>query len=633
MIELSKTQDGFDVKLDDASIGNIILNGFLNRLASSFSDRIFKFNIIHEQILLSITKFLENINLEYIVDKEIQTIINDYRRDDFKFEQNRIEALRIKQTDPQNIEHITIPNFLPEHNLTKYQNRITAHGQLIENPSNFSIPGSGKTWSAYAHYFMLQNKPTPDNVEKLLVICPKSAFKTWESEYRYITGQEIEKFKRITGSREEREFIFQHDQDFDVFLISYHMIRNEEYLVKELIRKNRFLVILDEAHHIKDIKSRTWESVKNIAPYSFRRMILTGTPMPNSFDDIWTQFNFLYPEKNLLGSFDSFRRRVKNPNNLTRIYNELEPYWTRIGLNQLDLPELEHTDISVPMKKIQSRIYRTLVNDILARMNSTFREDRISLSDINSHISHLLMASTDPSLLRYDNQYSNQIFSPEGIPLDSLLDEYYNYEEPGKLDVLKTMITSAMNNNEKLIIWCSFVRTIQKVQKICESMGYNSDIIYGEVPQADEDDPENNREKIIEVFKNHPEHNILIANPASLSESVSLHKECHHAIYVDRTYNAAHWIQSKFRIWRYGLEHGIKTKIDVLYSENSIEQTSVIPILMAKERNLLIMLREDNINVGGLDLDYSNLSGTEAELTQDHADVIQKIRDYHNDNS
>jgi len=353
--------------------------------------------------------------------------------------------------------------------------------------------------------------------------------------------------------------------------------------------------------------------------------------MPNKFEDIWTQFNFLYPERNLLGSYDNFRRNVQNPNTLRQTYVNLEPYWTRIGLNELDLSQLEPRLIPVPMKKTQKRIYRTIANDILARANSTFRMDRSTLSDISSHITYLLMASTDPSLLRSNNQYTEEIYSPDGIPLDKLLDEYHQYEEPGKLDVLKTVIQSSMKNHEKIIIWCNFVGTIEKVQKMCETMGYNSEIVFGEIPQSDEDDPDNNREQKIERFRNDPSCNILIANPASLSESISLHRECHHAIYVDRTFNAAHWIQSKMRIWRYGLDPNIDTKIEILYSEGTIEQSNVIPSLQKKEENLLELLREDNIDVGGMEVNYRSISGSDTELEHDYADVIGKIRDYLDD--
>ena len=59
---------------------------------------------------------------------------------------------------------------------------------------------------------------------------------------------------------------------------------------------------------------------------------------------------------------------------------------------------------------------------------------------------------------------------------------------------------------------------------------------------------------------------LLVANPAACSEGISLHKACHHAIYVDRTYNAAHYLQSRDRIHRLGIPQGTETHIYILES-------------------------------------------------------------------
>ena len=62
--------------------------------------------------------------------------------------------------------------------------------------------------------------------------------------------------------------------------------------------------------------------------------------------------------------------------------------------------------------------------------------------------------------------------------------------------------------------------------------------IYGAVPADEEEDPLYNRSLLIDEFREDPNVNVLIANPATLAESVSLQRECHHAIYVDRMFKA-----------------------------------------------------------------------------------------------
>lgn len=89
----------------------------------------------------------------------------------------------------------------------------------------------------------------------------------------------------------------------------------------------------------------------------------------------------------------------------------------------------------------------------------------------------------------------------------------------------------------------------------------------GEISQAE-------REITISKFNdpNNSEFSVVIANPFSVAESISLHKGCHNAIYLERDYNASNFIQSKDRIHRVGLPENIETNYYYVVSENSIDE-------------------------------------------------------------
>jgi hypothetical protein len=53
--------------------------------------------------------------------------------------------------------------------------------------------------------------------------------------------------------------------------------------------------------------------------------------------------------------------------------------------------------------------------------------------------------------------------------------------------------------------------------------------------------------------------NVIIANPFAVAESILLHKACHNAIYLECSFNAAHFMQSNDRIHRYGLGEDVLT--------------------------------------------------------------------------
>ena len=106
-------------------------------------------------------------------------------------------------------------------------------------------------------------------------------------------------------------------------------------------------------------------------------------------------------------------------------------------------------------------------------------------------------------------------------------------------------------NNRKAIVWCNFVDTINTVYRLLKEKGYYVKTIYGNTEQID-------REKIIDEF-NHGNLQVLVTNPATLAESVSLHKACHDAHYLELNYNLYQYLQSRDRIHRLGLKDTDKT--------------------------------------------------------------------------
>lgn len=67
----------------------------------------------------------------------------------------------------------------------------------------------------------------------------------------------------------------------------------------------------------------------------------------------------------------------------------------------------------------------------------------------------------------------------------------------------------------------------------------------------------------------------MIANPQACGEGISLHKVCHFAIYLDRTFNAAHYLQSVDRIHRLGLPSNVDTVIEILVAHGTIDDVIV----------------------------------------------------------
>ena len=95
-------------------------------------------------------------------------------------------------------------------------------------------------------------------------------------------------------------------------------------------------------------------------------------------------------------------------------------------------------------------------------------------------------------------------------------------------------------------------------------------MVYGATPT----DPESPRSRDAEItrFKTDGKCMVLLANPAVLSEGVSLHHECHDAVYLDRSFNAGQYLQSLDRIHRLGLAPDTETRVTVLVAGGTIDE-------------------------------------------------------------
>ena len=99
---------------------------------------------------------------------------------------------------------------------------------------------------------------------------------------------------------------------------------------------------------------------------------------------------------------------------------------------------------------------------------------------------------------------------------------------------------------------------------------------------------------------------VLVLNPAAASEAISLHKVCHHAIYVDRSFNAAHYLQSEDRIHRLGLGQDEAPTIEIVECRGTIDEV-INQRLTIKVNTMADALNDPSLNVEAIpyDIDFS----------------------------
>ena len=387
--------------------------------------------------------------------------------------------------------------------------------------ASFSVPGAGKTTEALAFY--AYHRKHIDS--KLLVLSPINAFISWKDEIKNCLGDGNE-IVRLRGAVDHIESLLKQNPKF--MIMNYnHFVRSEEKLdlLKEIIINNPDItVILDESHKIKG--ELISEIVGRLAPYINYKMILTGTPMPQAPSDLRSQFSFLYPNEYIGTDYE-----------LIDLFDPLYVRTTKENLRLKDVIYVQHKVDPYPAFKIFYDEY------IIKSLNQGTTLEEI-----------LTAKSLKDAVLKLIKFFSNPYSCIEDIfKLDPGLAIRIEEEGDGaKIDAVVKRANELIENNEKVIIWTSFVKNVEILAN--ENFKNKSVFIHGNVPtqknESEDFDDFDTREARIDKFKNDPDCMVLVANPAAAAESISLHRECNHALYLDRTYNAGQFLQSQDRIHR-----------------------------------------------------------------------------------
>lgn len=266
--------------------------------------------------------------------------------------------------------------------------------------------------------------------------------------------------------------------------------------------------------------------------------------MPQSEADLNPQLSFLYPDISLVDR---------------QVTNLIQPIYVRTTKSELHLPEPKIQYLSFQLKPRQSFFYQLLKSEAFRQASGIPINSKRYLRGLGRSVIKLMQFVSNPALLIHDVNYA---FSQN---LSELLLE----EESPKIEYACNRARELASQGQKCIIWSSFVRNVELISYRLADLG--ADYIHGGVDAGDELESDT-REGKLRRFREDKDAYVLVANPAAASEGISLHTVCHTAIYVDRSFNAAQYLQSVDRIHRLGLDERIDTNIEILECVQTVDQ-------------------------------------------------------------
>jgi SNF2 family DNA or RNA helicase len=281
------------------------------------------------------------------------------------------------------------------------------------------------------------------------------------------------------------------------------------------------------------------------------------------------------------------------------VANAIRPLFSRTTKGELELPKLTRTVVHVPLRGLQADIYAAIRGLYAGSLIVPARDER-DLRRLGRVTMYLLEAATNPKLLGAGSADADpEVFRhpplevAPGSRLADLIETYNVHETPPKFVKLLALVKANADQGRKTLIWSNFVRNVLVLREMLAR--YQPVVYYGDVPAYADEGAMESRIEGIRRFRSDPNCLVLVANPAAMGEGVSLHRECHDAIYLERTFNAGQYLQSVDRIHRLGLSEHQETRVIFLETEGTIDEV-VDARVATKAQRLYEMLQDPDPN-------------------------------------
>lgn len=231
--------------------------------------------------------------------------------------------------------------------------------------------GLGKTLQSIA--FIVSELPKiRDEKRPVLIICPSSLTYNWLSELKKF-APEIEAIV-LDGNKKERAERQADTDGKDVLITSYPLIRRDIVWYE---KQHFHTVFFDEAQAFKNPFTQTARSVKKLQ--ATHRFALTGTPIENALEELWSIFHVVFPELFMgLREFSELSRKT--------VARRIRPFLLRRVKEDVleELPDkvesIESSELMPEQKELYAAYLAKLRHDTLRHLDkNTLRKNKIRI--------------------------------------------------------------------------------------------------------------------------------------------------------------------------------------------------------------------------------------------------------------
>ena len=410
--------------------------------------------------------------------------------------------------------------------------------------------GLGKTLQALA---LLEKAKEVDGPQPTLVIAPTTVVFNWEAEIQKFTpGLSCLK---ISGT--DRKTLFKKIPEYDIVITSYALVRRDI----EKLKKYKFrYIILDESQNIKNAVSQTAQAVKSLE--SDHKLALSGTPIENKLEELWSVFDFLMP--GFLFNIAEFNYRYVNPimerQDKTvekRLKLQIFPFILRRMKRDVakDLPDKVENMAYCELTDEQRDFYLEVLDSTKEELFKSIELNGLEKSrmSIFSALLRLRQICCHPKL--YDKNHVKGVM------------------QSGKFEYLKGMLEQIIQEKHRVLLFSQFVDMLDIIKGWLERSGIPYEYLTGKTKD---------RQKAVENFNNNPNIPIFLISLKAGGTGLNL-TGADYVIHYDPWWNPAVEDQATDRAYRIGQTK--KVFVYRLITKNTVEEK--IQKIKGRKRDLV----------------------------------------------
>ena len=397
--------------------------------------------------------------------------------------------------------------------------------------------GLGKTLSVLSYYAAIRKT---EKFERLLVVCPNSLTRNWVRE----AGQWFPELKAVVLSGDKNakawtlRLLTDGSIENDVIVVNYEGVRLPYVTpeLEELARKHKTLLCVDESQRVKNHQAKTFKALSSIAPRCARRVLLSGTPTPKDVTDLWAQMKLLDGGERFGRSFYKWLGQIAELGTeysefAVKKFHEAEVQEVIYRAQEIMLRRRKEKVVNLPAKTFslreveltgsQRERYDEIREGLMLRMRSLSGEQYVrEITNILEEYLRAVQVASNPRLI--DPGWKGD--PAKFLELDEIVQEVVREQ------------------GQKIVVWTNYLGNVSELVERYKDLGAAP--FSGEVSAAD-------RELTVRKFQTEEFPKILVAVPAAGGVGITL-TAAQTAVYLDKTWNAEHWMQSVDRIHRIG---------------------------------------------------------------------------------